>query len=412
MELIPTELVAFKGGTMKKFLCISLMLFTFTVSGQELMLVWSKKVDLYNEQGQIKRILTNGQLVQVQNYVKDNTRYLISLNGVNYNAKKMHFKNPADVVTVYKKTILEYEAQIKKDDLRLSEIESNLIMKYVIALELRRDTALAYEKITGGFNNGQAYRGFVQMLSEGKYKKLMKAWSKEVEELLEEKSGLQASKRKYFVAMEELKYKIGDFENLGEMLVEKQTKGDMYYVIKDGAQVYLNNKIVKQVNKGVSLLARPHPTFGGWSEVIIDDKKYTMSSKSLVKKSDYSKYLKEKMITSKVLVEQLNSEVEIQQFRLKLYQGVSSQLEADRFLQGGYGVVKNLIVPIDNDRTFTINSPSADRVFVNSNRANKVLNEWKEEALNLTQGSLRNQKTVLALKKQLIDLQNDLNNFK
>ncbi|MCM8534165.1 MAG: hypothetical protein NE330_23585, partial [Lentisphaeraceae bacterium] len=201
-------------------------------------------------------------------------------------------------------------------------------------------------------------------------------------------------------------------ENLGDMLAGKQVKGDIYTIVQDGAQLYLNNKVVKQVKKGESFLARPHPTYAGWSEVIVDDKKYTIASKSLVKKSDYSKYLTEKMITSKVMVEQLNNEVELQQFRLKLYQGVSSQLEADRFLQGGYGVVKNLIVPIDKDRTFTINSPSADRVFVNSNRANKVLNEWKQQAQDIGQASLKNQKTVLALKKQLIDLQNDLNNFK
>lgn len=410
--MIPTESKAFKGVGMKKILAMLLLMFAFNVNSQELMLVWSKKVDLYDAQGQIKRILTNGQMVQVGEFARDKSRYSITLDGVQYNAKKIHFKSPADVVTVYKKSILEYEAQIKKDDLRLSEIESNLIMKYVTALELRRDTALAYEKISGGFNNGQAYRGFTQMLSETKYKKLMKVWSKEVEEILEEKRELQEAKRKYYVAMEQLKYKIADFENLGEMMVDKKTSGDMYFVIQDGAQVYSNNKVVKQINKGESLLARPHPRFGGWSEVIIDGKKYTMSSKSLVKKVDYTKYLKEKMITSKVLVEQLNDEVEIQQFRLKLYQGVSSQLEADRFLQGGYGVVKNLIVPIDKDRNFTINSPSADRVFVNSNRANKVLNEWKQQTLDLTEGSLKNQKTVLALKKQLIDLQNDLNNFK
>lgn len=388
------------------------MFMAFSVSGQELVMVWSKKVDLYNEHGQIKKTLNNGQLVQAQNYNKDNTRYIIVLNSVKYNAKKMHFKKPADVVTVYKKSILDYEAQIKKDELRLSDIESNLLMKYVNSLELRRDTALAYEKISGGFNNGQAFRGFIQMLSEGKYKKLMKAWAKEVDAVLKEKSELQTSKRKYFVAMEKLKYKIADFENLGEMLAEKQSKGDMYLIIQDGAQLYVNNKVVKQINRGETVLARPHPTYAGWSEVIVDSKKYTISSKALIKKSEYSKYLKEKMITSKVLVEQLNDEVELQQFRLKLYQGVSSQLEADRFLQGGYGVVKNLIVPIDKDRTFTINSPSADRVFVNSNRANKVLNEWKQQALALTQGSLKNQKTVLALRKQLIDLQNDLNNFK
>ena len=398
---------------MRKIFFTFLFISMISVSAQELMMVWSKKVDLYNEQGKVVKLLHNGQLVSVEAYAKDATRFSIEIDGVKYNASKKYFKKPADIVTIYKKSILDYEAEIKKNDLRLSNIESDLIVRYTEALEYRRDTALAYEKITSGLVNGTntSFRGFVLMLSEGKYKKLIKAWSKEVVKLEAEKKEIQTLKRKYYIAMEKLKYKIAEFENLGEMVASKKNQGNYYLVISDNAQLYQNNKVVKNIAKGTSVLGRAHPKFSGWFEVIHEDKKYVISSKSLVKKSDFSKVLKEKMITARVLINQLNKEVELQQFRLKLYQGVSRQLEADKFVAGGYGIVKNLIVPIDKDRTFTIKSPTADRVFVNATKANKVLAEWKIQSQELAQASIKNQKTVLALKKQLIDLQNDLNNF-
>ena len=400
---------------MSKYLCMILLVFTSFASAEQIMMVWTKDVDLYDEFGKIVRVLNNGQLVQVENFDKDPSRYLVKFNNKTYNAKKSSFKNPADIVVIYKKQILEYEAAVKKIDLELSNIESDLIVRYVQALELRRDTALAYQTVTPAYNAGgpQGYfRGYTSILTEGKYKKLIKAWTQDVEEISAKKEEKLVLKRKYSIAVEQLKYRIASFENLGEMFAAKANTGNDYLVVQNNAPLYENNKIVKHLEKGLTVLARPHPKFANWYEVIVEGKKYVTPGQALVKKDEYSRVIAEKMINSRVLVDQLNSEIQIQQFRLKLYQGVSRQLEADKFVQGGYGLVKNLIVPIDKDRSFTIRSPKADQVYVNSVVAEKVLKEWKEGITNLSTASLNNQKTVLALKKQLIDLEEDLKLFK
>ena len=400
---------------MTKYLCMILLAFTTFASAEEIMMVWAKQVDLYDNNGKIARVLKSGQLVQVEKFEKDLTRYQVKFNNKKYNAKKVYFKKPADIIVIYKKQILEYEAEIKKSDLELSNIESDLIVRYVQALELRRDTALAYQTVAPTYNGTgpQGYfRGYTSILTQGRYKKLIKAWSEAVEEMSAKKEKLQVSKRKYSIAVEQLKYRIASFANLGEMFAAKANSGNDYLVIQEDAPLYENNKIVKHLDKGLTVLARPHPKFANWYEVLVEKKKYVTPGKALVKKSDFSRIIKEKMINSKVLVAQLNSEIQIQQFRLKLYQGVSRQLEADKFVQGGYGLVKNLIVPIDKDRSFTIRSPKADQVYVNSVIAGKVLREWKESIANLSAASLKNQKTVLALKKQLVDLDEDLKLFK
>ena len=400
---------------MSKFLCMILLVFSSFANAEQIMMVWAKQADLYDENGKIVRVLNNGQLVQVENFIKDSSRYLVKFNNKTYNAKKVYFKSPADIIVLYKKQILEYEAQIKKIDLELSNIESDLIVRYVQALELQRDTALAYQKVLPTYNNTGPqgfYRGFTSILTQGKFKKLMKAWTKDVEGITAKKEELMVSKRKYSIAVEKLKYRISSFENLGEMFASKANSGNDYLVVQEDAPLYVNNKIVKHLDKGMTVLARPHPKFANWYEVLVEKKKYVAPGSALVKKADYSRIIREKMINSKVLVAQLNNEVQIQQFRLKLYQGVSRQLEADKFVQGGYGLVKNLIVPIDKERSFTIRSPKADQVYVNSVIAGKVLKEWKEHIANLSTASLKNQKTVLALKKQLIDLEEDLKLFK
>ena len=388
---------------------------TSFANAEQIMMVWAKQVDLYDERGKIVRVLNNGQLVQVENFAKDPSRFLVKFNNKTYNAKKAYFKKPADIVVLYKKQILEYEAKIKQDELELSNIESDLIVRYVQALELQRDTALAYQNVQPAYNQTgpQGYfRGYTSILTQGKFKKLMKAWSAEVEKITAKKEEILVSKRKYSIAVEKLKYRIASFENLGEMFAAKANSGNDYLVVQENAPLYVNNKVVKHLDKGDTVLARPHPKFANWYEVLVEKKKYVAPGSALVKKSDYSRIIKEKMINSKVLVAQLNSEVEIQQFRLKLYQGVSRQLEADKFVHQGYGLVKNLIVPIEKDRSFTIRSPKADQVYVNSVVASKVLKEWKANIAGLSAASLQNQKKVLALKKQLIDLEEDLKLFK
>ena len=382
-------------------------------NAQDFMMVWAKKVDLYNDQGRIVKVLPYGTIVQTKKFAKDETRYLIQFDGQEYNAKKAFFKKPIEVVAVYKKKILDFEAKINKNNLRISNIDSDLIIRYVQILELRRDTALAYQRLTPYLTKGGgAYlRGYTSMLSEGKYKKLKKEWGADVEELYKEKAALQEEVRDCVLEISSIKDKIASFENLGGMIKPQEGPGSDYIVIQDNAQLYIENKVVKHLKKGEVVLGRPHPKFNGWYEVISDKVKYVVSGKAIVKKSDYAKVLTNKLEVSKILITQLNSEIETQQFRLKLYQGVSRQLEADKFVQGGYGLAKNLIIPIDKDRNFTIKSPNADQVYINSVKADKVLREWKLEATELGQASLANQKSVLTLKKQLIDLENDIKAF-
>jgi hypothetical protein len=393
------------------------MLLTALNAAEEHVMVWNSRVDLYDDKGKIVKVLNYGKLVQVSQFAKDATRYEVTIDGAKYNARKRFFKSIPEVVNLYKKKVLDLEAEVKKNNLRISNIDSDLVVRYIQSLELERDTSLAYMRITPVINQAnntqQVYRSFSTMLSVGKFKKLKRDWTKEVVKMTDEKSKLQADNRKYVVSISKLKSELSGFKNLGKLFVNAEANIDeTLYVIRDGAQLYVKSKVKKVVGLGTVLNGHKHPKFNNWYDVSFEGENYLVSGKSVVEAAGYYKQLEANKITATLLIEQLDKEVAAQQFRLKLYQGVSRQLEADRFIQNGYGLAKNIVIPIDKDHTFTIKKPVADNVYVNSVRAATVLKNWRAEATALAQASLANQKKALDLKKNLVDIDAALKKMK
>ena len=387
-----------------------LLVFAGFVAADEHVMVWTDKVDVYNEKGKLVAVFPKGKFLQVSPHSKDLSRYTIIIKKKKYNIRKRSVKSIGDVAIVYKKKILDFSAEINKNDLRFSNINSELVGMYVQGLELERDTSLSYMKVsTVTRANGQIgqYRGFSTMLSDGKFKKLKKVWTADMAELFAEKAGIITKNQKYMNGILKLKRKIQNFENLGALLAVDSLPGNIdkqLFVIGRGAELYQKNKIVKLLKPGTKLMGYKHKKFHEWYDVRHDGDNYMVSSTSVVEVSLYKSLLASKIITLEYKITQLEQEVEMQQFRLKLYQGISRQLQADKFISNGYGLVKDLVVPIDKNRTFTIVSPAADRVYVNIVRAGKVLRIWKTEALDLVKKSLHNQKLMLSIKKGLLDL--------
>ena len=391
---------------MKKVIFLMLFLMTFGVIAEEHVMVWSKKVDLYNDKGKVVKVLPYGRLVQAFPFPTDATRYLVKIDDVEYNARKSFFKPIGEVVNLYKKRVLELEAAIKTNDLKISNIESDLVVRYVQGLELERDTALSYMRITpviGQNNQQQAFRSFSVLLTVGKFNRLKKEWNKEVEKLTKQKADLQAQNRKSTLDIAKIKGELKSFENLAQLFGNEDID-QVLYVTQNEARLFQKNKVVKVVKRGTILRGVPHPRFANWYDVTHEGDNYLISGKMVHSARNYYKKLEANKIQASLLITQINAEVEAQQFRLKLYQGISRQLEADKFIQGGYGLAKNLVVPIDKTHTFTIRSPVADEVYVNTARASRVLKNWKAESTALSKASLENQKKVLELKKSLVDL--------
>ena len=167
--------------------------------------------------------------------------------------------------------------------------------------------------------------------------------------------------------------------------------------------MFKDSKLVKNIGYGEAALGTEDTKNAGWFKILVDKKVYLVSGKDVKDKERYSKFNKANFSNAAYEVAYLEEQVEKLQFRLKLVNGISRQLEADKFVAGGYGVVKNYTIPIDKDRSFTLESPDATKLYINTTTAERVLKEWKQEALRLSADSLKMQKRVVDLKKSLID---------
>ena len=389
---------------MKFFLIVWLGLSFLFLSASEHVMVWTKTANLYNEQGRAMLVIQKGDLVEAVIHPKDRSLYVVIFKGKRYNAAVKSFRSLEDMVVIYKKILIDYQGVINRNNLRVSAIESDLLLLYVQSLELRRDTAIAYKKVSySGSGQGQvAYRS---MLRDGDFKKLMKVWSKEHSAMIFEKKGLASVNLRQTIAYEQAERKLSELGTLIKAFSEKGSKKYLSLYVKNskGGRLYKNNVIAKYVPKGLIVQGVYDTAHAGWYKVLVDKVVYRASAEDMVVVSKYLEQLRSKKVAANFEVSYLKKEVESHEFRLKLYQGISRQLQADKFVAGGYGIVKNYVIPIDQNRTFTLTSPDANKLYINSHKAIRVLEEWKVESTELSKLSLSQQKRILDLQKADID---------
>lgn len=392
---------------MRIFLLMCVLLST-PVLAQDVVMSWGYKTVLYSNKGRTLKELNKGTLVSVVTHPKDERRYIVTHLGKKYMANKTSFQSLDNVVLIYKKMLIDLDALEGNNKLRLSNIDSEMTLLYVKSLELRRDTAISYQRtiITVGQNGRSEYNsGYINLLSVSKMRRLMKQWDAAKDKLLAEKETLNLSNRKVFVKKVEVKQALA---GLGDLLKEF-TEGTgattkSLIVLKDQTPAFVESEVKAYLKKGAIFEGEDDPQNKGWYLVRLDDKTIcNVSSKNIVVKNNYKKYLAGKIITIGQELTEVAEKIEKFQFRLKLYQAVTRQMQVSRMTVSGYSPVKDLIVPIDKNRNFTIVAPNADRYFVNVSKARKVLKYWTEEAAEVGKDSLKAQKRQLFLKKSLLD---------
>ncbi|MCM8532921.1 MAG: hypothetical protein NE330_17260 [Lentisphaeraceae bacterium] len=397
---------------MKAFILLS-FLFLAEAFSVETVVVSVDKTQLYNEDGRALLELNQGEIVQAIVHPRDSTYYVLKYKGKRYNATRKSFKSVSDMVTFYKKSKIDLEGKAKQNEFRLSGIKSELHQMYVKAVELQRDTSISYRKVSSNLN-GLATVGYRSMLSEGKLKKLLKQWAEDHTELMDEKKALLQENLKIELKNDQIDRKLSGFN----AMLEKSISGSVedrikLYILKsEGAKLYKESKVVKYAKQHDVLEGKADSKHAGWFKVLYDGEVYRASGKEVVEVQDYYSHVLNKMVATKYDINYLNEEVEFQQFRLKLYKGISLQLESDKFVAGGYGLVKNYIIPIKKDVNLTLESPDASQLYINSNRANRILRTWAKEANDLSMQSLGFQKKVVDLKKSLIDYENHVKELK
>jgi len=390
----------------KKLIVFLLVFVSCVLSAQDVVMVWNKSATLYSEKGRALLEVKTGTLVSVKIHPKDETRYLVTHKGKTYMAHKRSFRPLDEVTLAYKKTLLDLDGLEGKNNLRLSNIASELTVFFVQSLELRRDTAVAYQQSRSVVHNGNTVfiPTYTTLLSSSKFKKLMKAWKVDVEKLNKEKLSLLAQNKKVFVKRSQVKGRLASMDSQLKKFAEDKVSTTMkLYVVKDNIPLFIENKVKKYIKKGMVLEGKVHPRHKDWYLVKSAGKVYNVAGTGVVVKDAYQNYLSSKTVSATKELESLAEEIQTMQFRLKLYQGITRQLEANQVTQNGYSQIKDLIVAIDKVQNFTIKTPHAMAAYLNVNKAKKVLAVWTEEVVELTQRSLNAQKRTLQLKKALLD---------
>ncbi|MCH2208594.1 MAG: hypothetical protein MK132_22370 [Lentisphaerales bacterium] len=392
---------------MRYFLVIGLLL-TFNAYASDFVMVWKKSASLYNDQGRNVHNLTQGEIVEAIIHPRDSSLYMVKYQGKKYNTPKKLYKTLEDMAAYYKKRLIDLDGVLKENDLSISAKNSEMDLMYIKSLELRRDTAVSYRKIN--YINGIGHIGYSSALSEGKFKKLMKEWEAAYKNASDAFRNGHLNKRNTLREKANIESSLANLDNVLKAFADgKKSRNETLFVKNEkGAKLFKENKLVKHLKFGESAIGTPHTKHPGWFKILVDKKVYTVSGEDVSPKIDYLSGVKSKKSATDYEIVYLTERVEKLQFRLKLVNGISRQLEADKFVAGGYGVVKNYVIPIDKDRTFTIESPDATSLYINSARAERVLREWTQEAQKLSHESLAIQKRIIELQKALIDYEKSI----
>ena len=130
---------------MKKIFLLLLFSFCGVLLSQKTMLTWGKHVNLYDRKGNVAKVLKQGFLLSAKEYSLDKSSYIVTYLGKKYQVSKDALRSPGDVELLYKRKMADQDALDRKNNLRLTQIENELLALYVTNLALKRDTALVYQ---------------------------------------------------------------------------------------------------------------------------------------------------------------------------------------------------------------------------------------------------------------------------
>jgi hypothetical protein len=247
-------------------------------------------------------------------------------------------------------------------------------------LETQRDTALSYQ--SSYRSAGRYTYSYTRLISTTKARKLIKT-------LIEEKEKLKLEQNKIFRESMKISATLGEnqvnVERLSKLFTGADKNHNKYIITKKDAPVFLGSQTFTHLKLGEQITARPHPQHKNFHQVIIKKKIYNIASTDLANlnglKLDYNK-----RITSNLSgIEFQKTIVDDLQTSIMLLQAIMRQLTVDEAISG-YVKVKNMTVQIDPNTVLIINNQNGDSVYVHSNRAKDVIEEW---ALNLADKKLK-----------------------
>jgi len=345
-----------------------------------------------NNNGQIIRKISVNNILTVKAHPDHKEFYLVGSSGLLVPKKDFH--NLEQSTAYHEKTKLILENNFTQLQNRLQQTLSDLSTIERQILETERDTSLSYRS-NSGFRSGVASYSYSGFISSSKARKLIEKLKLEYQKLSEEKVETQKQVGTILSKRVSLDHQVA---NTQKSLSGLSKNENIFFFNKDQSPIHSNGRVSQYLAIFTKVKARIHPKHSGWHQIIHEKKVYDTPSTNLTKVDDISKSYAIRSSKNLSKIKQIEKEVQSLSFSVLLLQAISRQLETDRFLSGGYGILKNLTVKIDANTSFTIDRGNHDSVYVNQYRAEKVLITWSTR--------LQNKKQYLTL------LQNELLNLK
>ena len=382
---------------MFKIITLAILSCTFYLSA--LPVICIKPTQAVNDRGQIIKNIAVNDIISVSHHPRHKEYYLVGKSTLL--VSKIDFHDLDQATTYFEKLKLKLENDFTLQQTRLQQINSDINSIERQILETERDTALSYRNSTRSYSGiaSFTYSGFI---SSTKARKLKEKLTVDYETLAKEKNNL----RKQSIIT--LSKRVGidhNFEQTQKSLSQLAPPDNSYFTNRDQVPLYINGQVGKHLNAFVKLKARSHPKHKNWHQVIVDKKIYDTPSENITKTSALKSLYATRSTQNLTRMKHMEEEIKDQAFSILLLQAVARQLNTDRFLSGGYGIVKNITVKIDPDTNFTIHTGNNDSVYVHRSRAEQVLLIWKQR--------LDNKKSYLTLlQNELLKLKQNERNIK
>ena len=346
-----------------------------------------------NTSGQVMKKIALHNILTVKKHPNHKGFYLVGSSGLLVPTQDFH--NLEQSTAYYEKMKLTLENNFTQLQTRLQQILSDLNTIERQTLETERDTSLSYRS-NSGFRSGLASYSYSGFISSSKARKLIEKLKLDYKTLSEEKLKTQKQVESTLSKRVTLDHQV---ENTQKSLSGLSANENIFFINKDQSPIHSNGRISQHLAIFTKVKARTHPKHSGWHQIIHHKKVYDTPSENLTKVDSLSK--RYAILSSKNLtkIKQMGNEIQNQSFSILLLQAISRQLETDRFLSGGYGVLKNITVKIDANTSFTIDRGNHDSVYVNQHRAEKVLMTWHARLQNKKQYLILLQNELLKLKQ-------------
>ncbi|MDD7983436.1 hypothetical protein PQO01_00520 [Lentisphaera marina] len=345
-----------------------LFLLIFPISLFAEVVLTSQKTRLYAINGTVLKSLEKDLRLEVDLYARDKKYYQIkNTQNLILVADTIGFEQ---MLNNSEKKKLSLENAFNSRQRELLRIKSELKTMEIQILETQRDTALSYQS---SYRSGGRYTySYTRLISTTKARKV-------IETLNEEKEKLKLEQNKIFRESMNISAALGEnqvyIERLSKLFTGADKNHNKYIITKKDAPVFLGSQTFTHLKLGELVTARAHPKHRNFHQVIINKKIYTIASTDLANlnglKIDYNK-----RITSNLSgIEFQKRIVDDLQTSTILLQSIMRQLTVDKAISG-YVKVKNMRVQIDPNTVLIINNQNGDSVYVHSNRAKNVIEDW------------------------------------